>query len=42
MKKSSAAEQASVSPATRILAGIAFGFMFGFLLQKGGVGPTTS
>ena len=38
VKKSSVAEQATVSPATRILAGIAFGFMFGFLLQKGGVG----
>ena len=38
VKKSSAAEPASVSPATRILAGIVFGFMFGFLLQKGGVG----
>ena len=38
VKKSSAAEQASVSPATRLLAGIGFGFIFGFLLQKGGVG----
>jgi uncharacterized protein len=38
VKKSSAVEQASVSPATRIFAGIAFGFVFGFLLQKGGVG----
>jgi uncharacterized protein len=38
VKKSSAAEQTSVSPATRIFAGIAFGFVFGFLLQKGGVG----
>lgn len=38
VKKSSVAEQASVSPVTRIVSGIAFGFIFGFLLQKGGVG----
>lgn len=38
VKKSSAAEETSVSPTTRIFAGIAFGFVFGFLLQKGGVG----
>ena len=38
VKKSNVAEQPPVSPASRLLAGIAFGFMFGFLLQKGGVG----
>lgn len=38
VKKSSVAEQASVSSATSILAGIGFGLAFGFLLQKGGVG----
>ena len=38
VKKTSATEQATVSPATHIFAGIAFGFVFGFLLQKGGVG----
>ena len=38
VKKSSIAENARVSPASRIISGIAFGFIFGFLLQKGGVG----
>ena len=38
VKKSSVAEQASVSSATSIFAGIGFGLTFGFLLQKGGVG----
>lgn len=38
VKKISGAEQASVSSASSILAGIGFGLAFGFLLQKGGVG----
>lgn len=38
VKKSNVAEKASVAPPSRLLAGIAFGFIFGFLLQKGGVG----
>ena len=38
IKKSSVAEPSSVATAPRILAGIIFGFIFGFLLQKGGVG----
>ncbi len=38
VKKSNVADQAPVSPVARLLAGIAFGFIFGFLLQKGGVG----
>ena len=38
VKKSSIAEKAPISPASRLTSGIVFGFMFGFLLQKGGVG----
>ena len=38
VKKSNVAERAGVSPASRLTSGIVFGFMFGFLLQKGGVG----
>lgn len=38
VQKSSVAQPASVSPARTIIQGIAFGFAFGFLLQKGGVG----
>ncbi|WP_457939324.1 YeeE/YedE thiosulfate transporter family protein [Mesorhizobium sp. 10J20-29] len=38
VKKSKISEQASVAPSTRLLAGAAFGLVFGFLLQKGGVG----
>ncbi len=38
IKKSSATDHPPVAPATKLLAGIAFGFVFGFLLQKGGVG----
>jgi uncharacterized protein len=38
VKKTSVAERASISTLTIIVSGIVFGFMFGFLLQKGGVG----
>jgi len=38
VKKESVAEPTPVSPAARIFTGIAFGFIFGLLLQKGGVG----
>lgn len=38
VQKSSVAQPGSVSPARTIIQGIAFGFAFGFLLQKGGVG----
>ena len=38
IKKSNVAEPTSVAASPRILEGIVFGFIFGFLLQKGGVG----
>ena len=38
VKKTSVAERGSISPVTSIVSGIVFGFMCGFLLQKGGVG----
>lgn len=38
VQKSSVAEPLTIAPLPRILAGAAFGFLFGFLLQKGGVG----
>ena len=38
VKKTSVAPPQFVSPASAIVSGILFGFVFGFLLQKGGVG----
>ena len=38
VKKIKLAKPPSMAPATTILGGIVFGFAFGFLLQKGGVG----
>ena len=38
VKKSKVDKPASTAPATMIVGGIVFGFLFGFLLQKGGVG----
>jgi uncharacterized protein len=38
VKKSNVAQPHRVAPAQAILTGIVFGFIFGFLLQKGGVG----
>ena len=38
VKKSNLAKPASIAPAKIIIGGVVFGFAFGFLLQKGGVG----
>ena len=38
VKESSAAEPPAIAPACKIISGVIFGFAFGFLLQKGGVG----
>lgn len=38
VKKTTNSKPALIAPITRLLAGATFGFLFGFLLQKGGVG----